>query len=172
MKLDTSATQNSYAKTRLTLYGGSGQNVDLGSPTFSTVLRRGNVGSDWIAYFGLGEITVTGTAMTFTDKHYGFKFVRAASGDQEVSATQADGTTESATLLSSTLTNDWDFILVVNATTSVDYYYRKAGGALSAATNISANMGTSLGQYIQWAVCNANVADDTTYQILAFCYER
>lgn len=93
------------------------------------------------AYVGLGQVDVDGTRHLFTDNHIGFK-ITTSGGVSTLSATQANGTTESATALTTLVATDVvEVILVVNSTTSVDYYYRLNGAAsLSSATNISANM--------------------------------
>jgi len=91
--------------------------------------------------------------------------VRSASGNAELYATTSDGSTgETATLLEANLAlNDYiEFVVKVNSTSSVDFYYRKNGGASSTVTNIGTKIPTSVAN-IQFAISNANNASQTQY---------
>ena len=125
----------------------SGLQLYVGSPVFSLncrmiTLNAASGTADM--YFGIGACTVAASGITFTDKHIGFKITKA-SGTVSLYATQADGTTETASSALTTLANsdNLDLIAVVNGTTSVDYYWRKEGGSLSSATNLTTNIPTS-----------------------------
>jgi hypothetical protein len=150
--------------------------TEKGSPTFSTHLYLNTAGTDFQSFFGMGNITVSGSAIDFNSKHIGFKIVRTSSGTASVYATQADGTTENASSALTTIaTNGFgaiEFILKVNGTSSVDYYWRKDDGVLSAATNLTSNMPDGNGTDLTSAVSNVATATNTTIKVLSSSYQR
>lgn len=138
-----------------------------GSPMFTARVTfdvtSNSVGS-W--YIGLGEPTVATTGHTFTVGHCGFKVVRTG-GVNTLYATQADGSTENASSALTTLVagDDFDLYVRVNSTTSVDYFWRKNGGAISAATNLTANMPAGTSQKAQFSI-SCNNADDQALSMI------
>ena len=112
-------------------------------------------------------MTVAGTGHTFTTNHIGFKILKAA-GVVSLYGTQADGVTENATSALTTFAeNDtFDLVFKVNGTSSVDYFYRKNGGALSAATNLTTNLPTANTQTLQ--LSSSNVSTATAFNIAFF----
>lgn len=134
------------------LGGGGAASVKLfsGSPLVSVgvcVQAPSDIPNNATAYFGINPVTVSGSGHTFTDRHIGFKLVKAA-GSISLYGTQANGTTETATSALTTLDTAYDIvdlIFKVNGTSSVDYYYRKNGGSLSSATNLTTNLPTTNG---------------------------
>ena len=175
----TGATGSSSAKVILELDGGDGQaNIYDGSPTFSAlVATRGlNLASGaGIMLIGLGSPAVAGAGITLTNKHIGFKIVKVG-GVASLYATQANNVTETASAALTTVDDPdvLDLILVVNGTTSVDYYWRKNGGALSAATNLSTNMPGAASEVssMQFAVSNQATAFAFTFGYTGMSYER
>ncbi len=149
----------------------------LGSPTASITVDCSllqNATNNGTAYFGLGLPTVAATGITFTQTHIGFKIVKSA-GTVSLYATQGDGTTENASSALTTLAeNDFlDLIFKVNGTSSVDYYWRKNGGSLSSATNLTSNMPASgLFYAMRGAVSNDNTATAMTFTISSMSYKR
>ncbi|MBP7118459.1 hypothetical protein KBA63_00065 [Candidatus Woesebacteria bacterium] len=112
------------------------------SPKFSVSFNLGTIGTTGSAFLGIGQPALAGTGHTFTNRHIGFKIVISGSV-ATLYATQADNTTENATSLTTiTNTNAVEVICQVNGSSSVDYYYRLNGGAISAATNLTSNMPT------------------------------
>ena len=90
-------------------------------------------------------------------------------------ATQADGTTENASAALTTVAafDDLDLILQVNSTTSVDYYWRLNGGALSSATNLTSNIGRqNTTAYVTFQLTNSNTASATTMSVNTASYRR
>ena len=173
--IDTSATGTSSYDLATYIYQIS--NLLLaGSPVYSAQVGLTLVGTDFKTFFGLGNITVTGTDITYTPRHTGFKINRAASGTITVVATQADATTEtvSATLNTVVIDDELELILKVNSTTSIDYYTRINSGALSAATNLTGNMptGTAVNGVIRSVVSNLATATRTRWAIGAASYQR
>lgn len=161
----------------LTRWGPSGvlgtTNLEGGNPIFSATGYLNALGTDEDMFSGMGQPTVATAAITFTGKHIGFKVVRTASGANSLFATQADGTTENASAALTTIAvNDViDLIVKVNGTASADYYWRKNGGALSAATNLTSNLPTGLTQCTV-AVSSHNVSTNTEWNWGAWSYSR
>jgi hypothetical protein len=94
------------------------------------------------AAFVVGPLTATSDAFNWTNNHFGFALKRSG-GSLDLFATQADGSTEnrSSALSSGLVAGDaLDLIMRKNADSSVDYYFRKNGSALSAATNLTSNI--------------------------------
>lgn len=139
VQLQTGANAGSTAGERWNLATSSG-GFFVGSPRFSAHLSLTTKGSDCQFYTGIGAITVAGAGLTFTDAHIGFKITWSGSGTASLFATQAAGTETASSALTTVVAGDeLDLFFYVNGTTSVDYYWRKNGGALSSATNLSTN---------------------------------
>ena len=121
------------------------------------------LGTDLQAYVGLGGITASGTAITFTSNHIGFKIVRAASGTASLFATQADGSTETASSALTTVIqgDNLDLAVRVTSASSVSYWYRLNGSAWSSATTLTTNIPTAAGNNMSMAVSNATVATNS-----------
>lgn len=156
VQLDTTATGSRYSSLQMPWFGGGlgTGNPFAGSPIWSTSIATLVINTGGSAYFGINDIPVGTSGHTYTAKHIGFKIV---SGN--LIATQADGTTENASgTLTAVVSGDTlDLILKVNGTSSVDYYWRRNGGALSAATNLTSNLPTgddAAGILIQLSVSN------------------
>ena len=118
-----------------------------GKPLFSGSLTVAGVGANnnQAAFFGVGNLTTSATGITFTGNHFGFKLLRSA-GALNLLATVGDGSTESTSSLSTGLSANDQFELVAYVSTdstSVDFYYRKNGGAMTGPTTISANVPSS-----------------------------
>lgn len=170
--MSTSATISSSINISHTISFGS--KSELGSPIFTTHVNLTSIGTDVQSFIGIGAPTVSGAGITYTDKHIGFKITRASSGTINLFGTQADGTTENATAALTTVaaTDDLDLFFKVNASASVDYYWRKNGGALSAATNLTTNIPTNCGGVVTGALSNVGVATNTNGRLYSSSYER
>lgn len=145
-----------------------------GSPRFSANVTIDVLGTTGSSFFGMGAVTVGGTGHTYTTNHIGFKITMAASV-ASLFATQGDGSTENASsaLTTLTATDSVDIIAVVNGTTSVDYYWRKNGGTLSAATNLTSNLPTAATlNWLQASVSNNSTATRQQIYVGAASYER
>lgn len=146
------------------------------SPLFSGSFDIDTIGANNSTNFmGVGTVTVNGSGHTFTANHIGFKLVSNGT-ITSLFATQADGTTENASSALTTFTGGdrFDLIFQVNGTSSIDYYWRKNGGALSSATNLTTNMpSTATAQfYIQVSVSNNGVAANNGVTIYGVSYQR
>lgn len=177
MSLTTGATATSSAKSiwRLGNVGASFSIFD-NSPTFEGILTMDTIGTDLQVFFGLGEPTVAGAGITYTNQHAGFKIVRSASGTNDLYATQANGTTETASASLTTLaaSDQVELLVIVNSTTSVDYYWRKNGGTQSAKTTLSTNVptGTTNGAGILFGISNAGVATSSAISVSGATFSR
>lgn len=160
LNLTTGASSGSFAKYRLQMFGNGGNSDSLwiGSPVFSVGIMFDAfsvAGSGTIGAF-IGNVTFGGGTITLTNRHIGFKIV-AVSGTFSVFGTQADGTTENATSALTTMTTgDYiELLCKVNATSSVDYYWRKNTATWSAATNLTTNMPSgAIDSNLVWGVMN------------------
>lgn len=171
--LNTSATINSSAGVKL-LIATAADNLYLGSPRFTARFGFTLKGTDGQALISIFETTVTGTTLTFTDPHVGFKLVWAASGVATLSATNASGGVEVATALTTVAQGDEiEVIAQVNGSASIDYYWRKNGGVLSPAVIHTTRLPTGGSNFsIGAAICNSNVASDSTITMRAMSYAR
>lgn len=174
MNLSTVATSGSYAK--LTEYIGGYPYLFAGSPIFSIFIRCTYLDlANGVGHFfaGLGDPTVAGSGITFTVRHIGFKIIKTG-GVATLYATQADGTTENVSDPLTTLSEDnfLTLILKINGTDSVDYYWRKNNGALSAPTNLTANLPTLNENRMTVAASNVDTAYDFDFALTAMNYER
>ncbi|NTW31102.1 MAG: hypothetical protein HGB12_00435 [Bacteroidetes bacterium] len=172
LTLYTSSTQGSYVRSSInTAYAAS---VYALSPTYSAQILVNYFGTDVQAFFGFNYITASGSGITYTSKHIGFKVVRASSGTAYLYATQANGTAETASAPLTALTNNDEFTICLkkNGETSVDYYWRLNDGPWSSATNLSTNMPTADNVQITHVISNANVATSSTFRIEYCSYTR
>lgn len=168
---DTTATLNRYAQLVVNHAGGKWL---LGSPTFSFSFIWNGTPTTGTCFWGIGETTVDGTTATMTTNHIGFKVVVSGS-TATLSYTQADGSTETAASLTTLAANDQiDIIAVVNASTSVTYYWRKNGGSLTATSAITTNMPatTTSGQIMAAYATNNNTGTAVGFNLLAYSYAR
>ncbi len=175
--LQTGATGTSYQRVLWKIANTTNAKLFLGSPVFSTQLMMNDVNEGsgtGTTLVCIGQVTVDGTSHTLTDAHTGFKLVKTG-GVISVYATQADGSTENASSALTTVTNQdfIEFIIKINSTTSIDYYWRKNGGALSSATNLTANMPTGTNTNImQFSTTNQATAFDYNMYLAGASYER
>ena len=144
LDLSTSSTGGSFAKALWTVLGVNAT-IFSQSPKFSCSLNPGSIvqaTNNGDLYVGLGNVTIAGTGITYTNAHIGFKIVKTA-GATTLYATQADGTTETASSALTTFAGNADDVslfLKVNGTTSVDYYWRKDANSAWATVNLTTNM--------------------------------
>lgn len=96
------------------------------------------------AYVGIGSPSISSGSLVYTTRHIGFKLVKE-SGSYNLYATNGDGSTETATLMASGLTSASYLEVIAErvGASSINYYYRLNGGALSAATNHTTNIPTT-----------------------------
>mgnify|MGYP001570880102 CR=1 FL=1 len=166
----TGATGNSYQRAK-TYFLAANPDVFNGNNNFSLVFHRSTTGADSQFFVGIPSdaMTDSGTALIFTEAHYGFKVIRAASVDT-TSATNANGTTETATSFTpNDLTVEglpWG--AVKTGTTNIKYYENKTLRATHT-TNLPSE--TQDGLWFHAIVNNANTAAATTYNLKAYSYQ-
>ncbi len=175
-RIYTGLTSTSSARSSWSIYSTNSALFD-GSPVFSVHVtanaldEASGIGS---SFFGIGQPTVNGSGHTFTIKHIGFKILKTG-GVVSLYATQGDGTTNNvSSALTTIVTGDeLDLILKVNGTTSVNYYWRKNGGALSSATNLTSNLPTGAGaSSMQYSTSNNDTAFNFSFYLGGSSYER
>lgn len=176
LQIDTSATITSYADVETSM-----QNLNetfktfSGSPTFSTAVEITTIGTTADSFFGIENASIkSGTAFDYTGNHIGFKIIISGS-TASLYATQADGTETASSALTTFAANDEvDLIFKVNGSSSVDYYWRKNGGALSAATNLATHIpALSTGSpLLEFAIGNHGTATQSTFQVVSYSYQR
>lgn len=141
-------------------------NVFLGSPTFSCLVRIG-VAANASHYVGLGE-PLSGASHDFNLSHIGFKVVGG-----NLSATQANGTSETTQVLTSVVaSDDFDLILRMNGNTSVEYFFRKNNGTMSDAAILKTNIPTASSVILSYSLTNTGTTTDVTSRIYSTSYER
>lgn len=161
VELESSAAANSYQTIKWSPI--SGLNYRVAGTVFGfnvNISLIGATGGQY--YFGAGDINDSGTNFTFTDNHYGFKII-ASGGTNTLSATNANGTTETATSLSTAIASSdvLELIVEIVSTSSVNYYWRRNNGALSSATNHTTNLPAgTVGDVLKSAVNNAGNANN------------
>ena len=177
--VESGATASSSA----TLYTIAGTLYDIknlfsDSPTFSTFLKlttpnEANGVGHFLIGFGLATSTINGSGIVFTAPHIGFKILKTG-GAANLYATQGSGASSTASASLTTLVQSdlLELILRVNATSSVDYYWRKNGGTISSATNLTTNLPTSTASYLFAGASNVNTAYDFNFNIVNMSYER
>lgn len=168
--MSTGAGVNGSSDLKMTVNNLAG-NLYLGSPIFSASLQYTDPGiaAGCTSFVGLGSLTVATAGITFTGKHIGFKTI-----NYNIYATQGDGTTETvSSAIASTATTDiFDFIFKVNGTTSVSYYYRQNGGALTLGATLTTNIpsGTTIG--MQFSTSSNSTVNGLTLQLYGANYQR
>ena len=168
-RLETSTTATSSVKNEWF----ATQQVILGSPTFSCSIEFGAIPTiGGVGFIGLGfPATFSGSGATFTGSHIGFSFQFQAS-EWRLYASNNNGGVEQFELLTTTSASDrFDFILKVNGSSSIDYYYRKNGGALIK-TTISSGVPTSTTNKITFGMSNKGEANNIVCLVYSASYER
>lgn len=130
------------------------------------------------AFIGLGAPVVAGAGITLDDVHgmVGF-FFQKTSGVVTILAYQqkGDSTAHAATAMTTISDSDSVELYLHMGSTGVNYYFRKNGGALSAATFLSsATMPPSndSDQYVCFATTNTATATDFSIIVQCAAYEH
>lgn len=171
--LSTTATANRYAS----VYMGTDMNsLYLGSPRFTAQFNLSAFAGTGSGYVGIDLIAAAGAGINFAlQDHVGFKILIVA-GVATLYATQSSGGTETpSSALTTILAGDTiDVIAQMNGSASVNYYWRKNGGTLSAPTNLATNVPVppGNGQFFNAAISNNNTANNQVLNVHGFSYER
>lgn len=132
-----------------------------GNVLFATDIVALTTPTDLSSFWGVGEVTVAGTGHTYTVDQMGFKTVYVSS-TETTSATNGDGTTETATALTALGTSAIDkFSLIKTSTTDIKFYQNRVLGATHT-TNLPTETHAST-TYMQWSVANDSTATETNH---------
>jgi len=153
----------------------------LDNPVLSCVFEQTQVGNanGPTSFIGIVQslVTVNGTGHTFTVRHIGFKTVRAG-GICELFATQANGTTETASSALATVAQGDSLEIYAKHTTgtNVVYNWRRFATDWSTDTTLTTNMptndsGGSL-EVMQFSVSNNSTTSGNTRRIMCATYRR
>lgn len=147
------------------------------NPTFtcSLLCLGGFEVGDGVGFVGLGNPTISGSGFTETGVNYcGFEF-KKTTGVTTIIAVQCDGggtVTFSGTLRTLTDGDYIELFIKKNGTTSIDYYTRLNGGALSAKTTLSATLPSGGETHIQFSSSNKGTTDNFQIQLQTAAYEH
>jgi len=143
-----------------------------GSPKFNCSINTFVIANSGMIFVGIGMPTSGGTFLN-TANHIGFKIL-ITGGVASLYGTHADGVTEQATAALTTLANtdSLDLIAIVNSTTSVDYYWRKNGGAISAKTTATGNVPTANENQVGFFADNQSNANVVSCKVSGATYRR
>ncbi len=128
------------------------------NPAIYFELAEATVGTDYQAYMGFGQPSTAGGVHAFTNNHTGIKIIRVASGTKVVSATNANGTTETATTITWDPADNNGRWYIKKSTADAKFYL---DGALLATHTTNLQTANNIGG--QFSVTNANVASNTEY---------
>lgn len=169
MSMDTTST-STRSTGRYVPSSGSSSNIFVGSPSMGASFQFNTIGTTGTFVCVVGE-DVQDPADT--SPHAGF-MVDIAAGVASLKASNANGTTQtkSAALTTLTTADQVDVALKFNGTTSIDYYWRKNGGAWSSATNQSTNIpsANNATAFHWWWLQNGN--GQTVCRMISYNYER
>lgn len=145
-------------------------NVFQGTVQFGWVGWMQSVGSDFDSFIGVGDVGPTGTSMgTMTNRHFGFRRKRTASGAMTLICTNADSTTETTTTVTDPGTTTNCFFGAVKTSTDIKYY---VNGSLVATHTTNIPNGFSATQPMEIAICNANVGVTSQLYTLEYTYQQ
>lgn len=177
MYLQTSASAGNYRRILWENHAGTFPTWVEGAE-FSTIFTFASKGTDFVGFFGLGLPAISGSGITWTDRHIGFKIERTSSGNIILTATQANGTNQTSQQLVSTNKNvDFELRLRIGPDGSVDYYYRLLDsnaytlqGPFTLANNAPAD--STNGKSITFMISNKDVASNTWIAFHSASYAR
>ena len=169
VRITTSATSGSAATVELTTTNFPILNVN--SRWFMTIASQID-GSDFNKFWGAGDVTVAAAGITYTTDQYGFKSIRTSGGTIVISATNANGTTETATDIGETSAIGGYFI--DRQSSSIKFYRIPLNGSVyvleaTHTTNISTS---ASGSTAVIAVTNLNVASESRLTVSATSYQH
>ncbi len=170
LSMDTTATGSRVAGVISSI--GANDDVFGQSPVLFATFRPSTIGTAGFLMICVGDVEAN--AQNIND-HFGFKVEYTAGPTATLYGSQADGSTESLTSALTTLaTNDSvEICAKMNTTSSVDYYWRKNGGAWSSASNLTTNLpNTATNIFMSVCLNNAATATQNTAAIYSFNYER
>ena len=157
LTMTTGATATSHTKIRKPTIGGGDfeNNLDLEWGYIGWAVTNG---TDFDMFVGCSSsLTATGSAITYTGQHMGFRRQRAASGAIGTSVTNGDGTTQTETT-STTAFAGKPALAKKTGSTNIKFYV----GTILDATHTT-NLPTSMTNYLDLIITNKDVATTTTF---------
>lgn len=171
--VSASTTATSYSRTLwwITNY------VFNNNPSFTCsllMLGLNAASGDAAAFVGLGRPTISGAGITGTGANYCGFLIQKVSGVVSLYAQQCDGsgTATGSTALTTLQDTDSLELFLKMTSTGINYYFRLNGGALSAATTLTATMPSGSEQYIMLGSTNKGTAFDFQIQAQCAAYEH
>lgn len=176
LEIDTTALAGTVAGADWQVFSALAVSGDLmlGNPVFTASFQMQTFGTDFQTFVGIGVPTVGVGGITYTAKHVGIKIVRSASGTASVFATQADGTTETASsALYTVVQNDLiEVSIAINTAGGSAVYTTRKNGSAQTTTTLATNLPTALGIKCRFALTNVNVASDSQLDCSSASYSR
>ena len=144
--------------------------VYAGDVLFNTDMCFITTPTDGSSFCGVGQPTVAAAGHTYTIDQMGFKQVWVSS-TQTFSATNADGTTETATALTDLVSDTVSRLsLLKTATTDIKFYQDRTLGATHT-TNLPTDAHAE-GAYMQFSCSNDNTATETNLFFSGGAYQQ
>lgn len=151
-------------------------NVFTNYPTFtcSIYCLDGFSSGDGRGFVGLGTIGISGSGLTETGNDYcGFQF-KKVSGSTSLTAIQCNGggsVDYVNSIVTVSNTDSLELFIKMNAA-SVEYYYRKNGGAITLGATLTNYIPSSASNYIMFATTNSGTTTDFKLQMQCAAYEH
>lgn len=168
MRVLTSATAGGRVSLYLSLTSAGAFTVFQSNSQFSCVGRISTKGTDFHIGWVIGSIDVDAAGIVFTSNHYGFKWTRVANGVVVGSATNADGTTETATDIGDTFPNVASYHAIKTGVTNIKYYRERVLLATHT-TNLPTTATTVL---MMFGIANVNTATASIFELSSFTYQQ
>ena len=164
LTLDTSGTATSAAKVRK--FATNGQYAVFASNSYFSVIGKQNTaGTGGEAIFGVGQVTVSGSAITYTVNQYSFKLTATLG---TLSATNANGTTETATASGAvTLSNAIMYHAKKTGTTNIKFYTDRTLQATH-----TTNLPTGNNDFMGFGITNTANASQSVWELCAYKYNQ
>lgn len=164
--LSTGATANSYAH----VYVDANEFCFTDGAYFSALILRFPAGTDHEFYIGTGNISASGTALTYTVDHFGFSFQRASSTDTVYATNGAASATQTSLSSLPTITSAENHVHAeLTESTSIVFYIENSLKATHS-TNIPRN--TFNRRYLTLILNNSNVATDSDFFVYSYNYGK
>ena len=174
--LESTATSGRYITNAWSI---STKSIFLSSPTFSCVIGADTLNAasgNGDAIFMFGEPGISGTGVDFSGYDFcGFYIEKTAGVVSLYAAQNNSNVTHSVSTALTTLSDGdtLDLIFKMNGSASIDYYWRKNDGSLSAKTTISTKVPTAaVATILTMATSNHSSAFNFAMRAFSAAYER
>jgi hypothetical protein len=157
--LITSSATASGRRSLFMAIGNKSYNIFAKNPSFTAIAYVSAVPTTGDSFLGIGYQDIAAGGHTYTRDHMGFKIIYSGS-TATLYATNADGTTETATDITSgiTVTNNNTYYCVQDGSTNIKYYVN--GTLVATHTTNLPDSAPLVGTTLQWSVTNKNTATD------------